>query len=114
MGHVQNRKLKAFAVTGATCQPQMPNVPTNAEAGMPGFRLEAWVGLFAPAGTPPTVVAKLAADVKRALELPEVRTRADAAGVELRYQVPEALAKLMKTDLEYWSKTIKSAAIKLE
>lgn len=114
MGHVQNGKLKAFAVTGAARQPQMPNVPTTAEAGMPGFKLEAWVGLFAPAGTPPTVVAKLAADVKRALELPEVKTRADAAGVELRYQGPEALAKLVKTDLDYWSKTIKSAGIKLE
>jgi tripartite-type tricarboxylate transporter receptor subunit TctC len=114
MQHVQAGKLKAFAVTGSARQPLMPNVPTTAEAGMPGFKLEAWVALFAPAGTPTAVVAKLTGDVKKALELPEVKTRADAAGVEIRYQGPDALAKLVKSDLDYWSKTIKTAGIKLE
>lgn len=114
MGHVQAGKLKAFAVTGDKRSPQMPQIPTTAEAGLPGFKLEAWVGLFAPAGTPPAVVAKLAADVKRAMEMPDVKTRADAAGVEIRYQGPDALAQLVKTDLAYWSKTIKAAGIKAD
>lgn len=114
MGHVQAGKLKAFAVTGDKRSPQMPQIPTTAEAGLPGFKLEAWVGLFAPAGTPPAVIAKLTADVKRALELPEVKTRADAAGIELRYQGPDALAQLVKSDLAYWSKTIKAAGIKAD
>ncbi len=114
MGHVQAGKLKAFAVTGDKRSPQMPQIPTTAEAGLPGFKLEAWVGLFAPAGTPPAVVAKLAADVKRAMEMPDVKTRADAAGVEIRYQGPDALAQLVKTDLSYWSKTIKAAGIKAD
>ncbi len=114
MGHVQAGKLKAFAVTGDKRSPQMPQIPTTAEAGLPGFKLEAWVGLFAPAGTPPAVIAKLTADVKRAMELPEVKTRADAAGIEIRYQGPDALAQLVKSDLAYWSKTIKAAGIKAD
>jgi tripartite-type tricarboxylate transporter receptor subunit TctC len=114
MGHVQAGKLKAFAVTGDKRSPQMPQIPTTAEAGLPGFKLEAWVGLFAPAGTPPAVIAKLTADVKRAMEMPDVKTRADAAGVEIRYQGPDALAQLVKTDLSYWSKTIQAAGIKAD
>lgn len=114
MGHVQGGKLKAFAVTSEKRSPQMPQIPTTAEAGLPSFKLEAWVALFAPAGTPPAVIAKLTADVKRSLELPEVKTRADAAGIEIRYQGPEALAKLVQSDLAYWSKTIKAAGIKAD
>ena len=114
MQHVQSGKLKAFAVTGSKRHPGMPDVPTTAEAGMPNFQLEAWVGLFAPAGTPPAVVAKLTADVKKALELPETRQRADAAGIELRYLPPEALGKLVETETAYWAKTIKAAGIKAD
>jgi tripartite-type tricarboxylate transporter receptor subunit TctC len=114
MGHVQAGKLKAFAVTGDKRSPQMPQIPTTAEAGLPGFKLEAWVGLFAPASTPPAVVAKLAADVKRAMEMPDVKVRADAAGIEIRYQGPDALGQLVKDDLAYWAKTIKAAGIKAD
>ena len=114
MGHIQAGKLKALAVTGDTRHPQLPNVPTTKEAGMPEFKLEAWVGLFAPAGTPPAVVATLTADVKKALALPETKTRADTSGIEVRYFTPDALAKLVSSDLEYWGKTIKSAKITAE
>jgi tripartite-type tricarboxylate transporter receptor subunit TctC len=114
MQHVISGKLKGFAVTGNTRHPNLPNVPTTTEAGMPGFKLEAWVGLFAPAGTPPAVITKLTADVKRALELPETKQRADAAGIELRYLPPEALGKLVQTETAYWAKTIKAAGIKAD
>jgi tripartite-type tricarboxylate transporter receptor subunit TctC len=114
MGHVQAGKLKAFAVTGNTRHPQLPNIPTTAEAGLPDFKLEAWVGLFAPAGTPPAIINKLTADVKKAFEMPEVKARADAAGVELRYLNPEALGKLVASDTAYWAKIIKTVGIKLD
>lgn len=114
MQHVLSGKLKALAVTGKTRHPGLPKVPTVAEAGLPGFQLEAWVGLFAPAATPPAVVAKLTGEVKKALELPEVKQRADGAGIELRYQPPEALAKLVQTETAYWAKTIQSAGIKAD
>ncbi|MFM9899730.1 MAG: Bug family tripartite tricarboxylate transporter substrate binding protein [Polaromonas sp.] len=114
MGQVQVGKLNGLAVAGKARHPGMPNVPTTAEAGLKGFELEAWVGIFAPAGTPPDVVAKLSASIKSALELPETKTRADGAGVELRYMAPAALDALVKKDTDFWAKTIKSAGIKPE
>jgi tripartite-type tricarboxylate transporter receptor subunit TctC len=111
MGHVQAGKLKAFAVTGKTRHPGLPNVPTTAEAGLKGFELEAWLGIFAPAGTPPDVVNKLSAAIKQSLELPETRTRATAAGIDLRYQGPADLDALVKRETAFWAKTIKAAGI---
>ena len=111
MGQVQVGKLKGLAVAGKARHPGMPAVPTTSEAGLKGFELEAWVGIFAPAGTPADVVTKLSGLVKSALELPETKTRADGAGVELRYLPPAALDALVKKDTEFWAKTIKSAGI---
>ena len=76
MQHVQAGKLNAFAVTGKTRHPGLPNVPTTAEAGLAGFELEAWVGLFAPAGTPPSVIAKLTEAVAKALDTPDAKANA--------------------------------------
>ena len=114
MQHVQSGKLKGLAVTGKSRHPGMPNVPTTAEAGLPSFQLESWVGLFAPAGTPAPVITKLTDAVKKSLALPEVKERADAAGVELRYLTPAATDALVKKELPYWSKAIKSANITLD
>ncbi len=114
MGQVQVGKLKGLAVAGKTRHPGMPNVPTTAEAGLKGFELEAWVGIFAPANTPTDIVARLSGQIKAALELPETKTRADGAGVELRYLAPAALEALVKKDTEFWAKTIKAAGIKPE
>ena len=114
MQHVQSGKLKGLAVTGKSRHPGMPNVPTTAEAGLPSFQLESWVGLFAPAGTPAPVITKLTESVKKSLALPEVKERADAAGVELRYLTPAATDALVKKELPYWNKAIKSANIKLD
>ena len=111
IGHVQQGKLKAFAVTGKTRHPMLPNVPTTAEAGLPGFELEAWVGLFAPAGTPAPVIAKLTGMVKQALDLPETKLRAATLGIEPRYLDPEQLAALVKKDTDYWGGVIRSRRI---
>ena len=114
MQHVQSGKLKGLAVTGKNRHPGMPNVPTTAEAGLPSFQLESWVGLFAPAGTPAPIVAKLTDSVKKSLALPEVKERADVAGVELRYLTPAQTDALVKKELPYWNKAIKSAHITLD
>ena len=111
MGHVQAGKLKGLAVTSKTRHPSMPTVPTTTEAGMKGFELEAWIGIFAPAGTPPDVVAKLSGQIKAALELPETKTRADTAGIDLRYLPPAALEALVQKDTAFWAQTIKGAGI---
>ena len=114
MQHIQSGKLKGLAVTGKNRHPGMPNVPTTAEAGLPSFQLESWVGLFAPAKTPEPIVNKLADAVKRSLALPEVKERADAAGVEIRFLNPAATEALVKKELPYWNKVIKSANITLD
>ena len=114
MGHVQTGKLKALAVTGQSRHPMMPTVPTVAEAGPPGFQLESWVALYVAAGTPPNIIEKLSQSVKAGLELPEVKQRADAAGVELRYLPPAEMTKLLNQEITSWSKAIKSANIKLD
>ena len=111
MGHVQAGKLRGLAVAGKARHPGLPAVPTTAEAGLKGFELEAWVAIFAPAGTPPDVVAKLSSSIKQALDQPETKTRANTAGIELRYLPPEQLDAMVKSETEFWTKTIKSAGI---
>lgn len=114
MQHVQTGKLKALAIAGKSRHPMMPTVPTTAEAGLPGFELEAWVALFAPAGTPAALVSKLSQEVKHASELPEAKERAAAQGVELRYLPPDALAALLRKEIDYWGNVIRKANITLD
>ncbi len=111
MQHVQAGKLKAFAVTGKTRHPGLPNVPTTAEAGLPGFELEAWVGLFAPAGTPPAVIQTLTDKVRAALATPEAKATAEKAGIEIRYLGPDALGALVARETDYWGNVIKARNI---
>jgi tripartite-type tricarboxylate transporter receptor subunit TctC len=114
MQHVQAGKLKAYAVTGKSRHPGLPGVPTTAEAGLPGFEVEAWVGLFAPAGTPPAVIQKLTENVKAALATPEARGVADKTGVEIRYMDPAALGALVTRETDYWAGVIKAKNIKAD
>jgi tripartite-type tricarboxylate transporter receptor subunit TctC len=114
MQHVQAGKLKALAIAGKSRHPMMPNVPTTAEAGLPGFELEAWTGLFAPAGTPPALVTKISQEVKKSFDLPETKQRAAAQGVELRHMSPEQLSVFLKKEIDYWGKVIKTAKITLD
>lgn len=114
MQHVQAGKLKAYAVTGKSRHPGLPNVPTTAEAGLAGFELEAWVGLFAPAGTPPAVIQQITEKVKAALATPEAKTAAERSGVELRYLGPDALAALVTKETAYWGALIKAKDIRAD
>jgi tripartite-type tricarboxylate transporter receptor subunit TctC len=111
MQHVLAGKLKAFAVTGRARHPGLPAVPTTAEAGLPGFELEAWVALFAPAGTPPAAVQTLTDKVRTALATPEARSTAEKAGVEIRYLPPEALAALVARETDFWTRVIRERQI---
>jgi tripartite-type tricarboxylate transporter receptor subunit TctC len=114
MQHVQTGRLKAYAVTGKTRHPGLPNVPTTAEAGLPGFELEAWVALFAPTGTPPAVIQTLSEKVKQALSQPDVKATAEKAGVEVRYLGPAELAALVQRETDYWGQIIRSKNIRLD
>ena len=84
------------------------------DAGLPGFELEAWVGLFAPAGTPAPVIAQLSEAVKKVLDAPETKARALQQGVEPRYLDPKGLGDLVTRETEYWGQIIKSRNITAE
>jgi len=111
---VQTGKLRALAVTSKTRHPMLPDVPTTAEAGLPGFELEAWVGLFAPAGTPPDAIARLSDALKTSLESPDVQKRAALQGVEPRFLGPQALAALVQRETDHWGKVIKANHITMD
>jgi tripartite-type tricarboxylate transporter receptor subunit TctC len=85
-----------------------------AEAGYPNFDLESWVALYAPAGTPAAAIDKLADSVKRGLDLPESKQRADQAGIEVRFVAPTEMTKLLDRDIADWTQAIKAANIKLD
>lgn len=113
-GFVQSGKMRPLAVAASKRLALMPDVPTAAEAGFPGFELEAWVALFAPMGTPPAAVQKLTEAVKLAMESPNVRKSAETAGVEIRYMPPAQLDTVVRKDIQYWSNVIKTANIRAD
>ena len=114
MQHVQAGKLKALAVTGKSRHPGMPQVPTISEAGLANFELESWVAIYAPAGAPAAALQKLSTDLKRAMELPETRQRADAAGIEVRFLPPADTSRLLERETQDWTKAIKAAKITMD
>lgn len=114
MGHVQAGKLRALAVTGKTRHPQLPQVPTVAEAGLAGFELESWVALYVASGTPAAIVQRLSQEVKLGIEAPETRQRADQAGIEVRFLAPADMTSLLDVQTSSWAKAIAAAKIKLD
>jgi tripartite-type tricarboxylate transporter receptor subunit TctC len=109
--------IRAFATTTASRLPSAPAVPTTDEAGLPGLHLSAWLGFFAPKGTPKAIVEKLNAAAVEALAVPEVHTRYADLGLELfprERQTPAVLAAQQKSDIEKWWPIIKAAGIRAE
>jgi tripartite-type tricarboxylate transporter receptor subunit TctC len=114
MAQVPSGRLRALAVTTARRIPQLPDVPTLQEAGVPGYDASVWLGLLAPAGTPPAIIARLNAEVAKALEAPDTRKALYNAGVEADPSSPEAMTQLMEREMARWGKVVKDAGIKLE
>ena len=112
--HVQSKRLVLLAVTGAQRSSFVPQTPTLAESGLPGYEVTAWNGMFAPAGTPATIVNRLNALVKSGLAHPETKSVMEAQGLEGSPSTPAELGALVKTELVKWSKLIRSAGIKPE
>lgn len=107
-------KIRALAVSTATRSPAAPDLPTMAEAGVPGYSSGAWFGLMAPAGTPKAVVEKLAAETQRIVKLPDVRERLSALGAEPVGGSPAAFAEHIKGEIAKWAKVIKDAKVELQ
>jgi tripartite-type tricarboxylate transporter receptor subunit TctC len=106
-------KLRALAQTPAQRSKVIPDLPTVAEAGVPGFEGGTWGAVFAPAKTPPEVLAKINADVRRVVATPEVSAKLQALGVEPRSSTPEELSRYIAESTERWAKLVKQRNIKL-
>lgn len=112
IGHFAGRRIKALAYTGSKRHPSMPDVPTSAEAGLPGYEVESWFAVFAPAKTPPDVVNKLSAEIRKIVESESFRKKVDEQGAFATYMDPAALGKFVDQELAAWAKVIKAADIK--
>ncbi len=115
--HVRNGKLKAYAVTAKSRLPSAPDIPSVDEAGLPGFYISVWHGLWVPKGTPKEIIAKLTAAVQETLADPAVRARLAELGQDIpsrEQQTPEGLAAHHKAEIEKWWPIIKAANIKAE
>jgi tripartite-type tricarboxylate transporter receptor subunit TctC len=109
--HVTSGKIRALGVTGAKRSSLVPDVPTIAEAGLPGYEFEAWYAIFAPAKTPRSIVTKLNADINRLLQQPDARQRLANIGMEPMGGSEEAFAKYFQSEIAKWAKVIREAKI---
>ncbi len=112
--HVRAGKLKGIAVIGSTRSAAAPLLPTIAEAGVPGFSVNNWIGLFAPAGTPPEIVRKFNAEVMRIMQLPEITRRMEVEGERHTPNTPEQFGQFVRDEAAKWGKVVKAAGLKAE
>lgn len=111
MANIKAGKIRAIAVTGPQRWSGLPDVPTVAEQGVPGYDVRSWAGLMAPAGTPRAVVERLNAEVLKALQLPIVRTRLEDMGGEARGSTPEEMKAMVSSELQKWTQVVADANI---
>lgn len=104
-------RVRALGTSGTKRSLQLPNVPTIAEAGLPGFEVNVWYGLFAPRNTPPRIVEALSADVNRLLKTPEMRDRFTALGVEAEASTPAEFKAYFRNDMSKWAKVVRAAGV---
>lgn len=110
-GYFQSGRLKAFAVTGAKRMADLPDVPTLIESGFPGMEVYGWIGIFAPAGTPEAVVARLNRDFIATIQDADVAKRLAAAGVDAVGSTPAELDRWVRSEYDKWSKFVKSSNV---
>lgn len=112
IAHVKGGKLRAIAVTGTARHPLVPNVPTAAEAGLPGLSVENWTGIMAPAGMPDAAVAKLSSEVVRVMALPEMDERARGQGFRIDARPADKFQPFLNEEIGRWAQVIKAAGIR--
>jgi tripartite-type tricarboxylate transporter receptor subunit TctC len=114
IGHIKSNRLRALGVSGARRSPMLPDVPTIADTGVPGYEYITWYGLLAPAATPRPIIARLNQSVARALAGAELRERFAQQGVEVEASTPEQFTALLQKELPRWAQIIKAAKIQGE
>ena len=109
---VKAGRVRAIAVTSAKRAKALPDLPTIAESGVPGYNVVAWFGMFAPAGTPKAIVEKLSTEARRGLQQPDFAARAEAQGTEILGSSPDELARVVKAELATWRKVVANAGLR--
>ena len=109
--HVKTGRLRALATTGAQRSTALPELPTVAEAGVPGYEASLWYGFVGPARIPPDIVQRLNTEIVAVLAMPDVRQRLFDQGVEARSSTVEEFSKLLASDVERWAKVVKRTGI---
>ena len=114
LSHIQAGKLRALAVSGKARAPQLPTVPTVAEAGIPGFEVNSWFGVMAPANTPKPVADRLSAEFARAVRSPEVQERLTQQGFTVAGSTVEEFGAFLRADIASWKRMIESSGARIE
>ena len=110
--HLASGRIRPLAVTSPKRMTQLPDVPTIAESGVPGFEAEAWWGMLAPAGTPPAIVTRMHAEVAKALKIPAVQERLTQIGIVSTSPSPEEFGKFIAHEVDRWAKVVRDHKIK--
>ena len=114
VGQVQAGKVRALAVTGAKRSPTFPDLPTIAEAGVPGYEATSWNGMLAPAGTPADIVKRLNGEFNRIIAAPDMKKRMLDNGFEPVGGTPEKLAELIRVEIAKWAPVVKAAGVQVD
>jgi tripartite-type tricarboxylate transporter receptor subunit TctC len=112
--HIRNGKVRAMAVTSATRSPAFPDLPTVAEAGVPGYAAQTWYGILAPAGTPPEVITRLHDAIKVSAQGEMFKKRSEEDGLVVNVAGPAELTKFLHEEEARWQRVIKEANIQPE
>ena len=112
--NIKSARVRALAVTTLKRSPLLPALPTISESGLRGFDVSTWFGIFAPAGTPPDIVAKLNAEIVRILHTPEMRERLAALGAEPIGNKPDEFAAFIKSEIQKYAKVVKASGAKAD
>ena len=113
LSHLKAGRLKPLAVSTAKRWPELPEVPTVSEAGVPGYEATLWLNVAAPAGTPPEIIKRLADEISKALQDPELQKHFQAAGVEASTMTGEPLARFVQSEYEKWGRVVKQTGAKV-
>jgi tripartite-type tricarboxylate transporter receptor subunit TctC len=114
VGHIKAGKLRALAVTGAKRSPQLPDVPTVMESGVPGYEAYVWMGLLAPKGTPAPIIDKVLRELMQVLATNEVKTYMASAGIEIVGSTPAEFGVFFRSEKELWAKVIRETGAKID
>jgi tripartite-type tricarboxylate transporter receptor subunit TctC len=114
VGHIKAGKLRPLAVTGARRSPQLPDVPTVIESGVPGYEAYVWMGLLAPRRTPPAVIDKLQRELVQVLASDAVRTYFAGAGIEVMGTTPAEFGTFFRSEKELWAKVVRETGARIE